>query len=491
MSNQDAPGPTTAIVNADWVVAYDPATEGHSYIRNGSVVFRDDTIIHVGKGYEGAVDTVIDGTDVMVMPGLLDLHLHAYQEIHGKGFFEDLASKHMWMTQLFEYTWLIEEDEASAEAAIQASAADLLKSGCTTMVELYCSQKLPFDNWLNILAGTGIRTYACPMVNSGHWYTPDGQNHLYAWDEAKGLNDLQGALELIDEAQVHGSGRLHGMVGAAQVDTCTEELFLKCKQAAVDRGIPLQTHAAQSVMEFREMIRRHRKTPLEWLDDIGVLGPQTLIGHAINIDQHPWVNHHEHGDIERLARSGASVVHCPRAFAQWGDMMRSLGSYRAAGINMALGTDCYPHDMIEEMRIAGLISKVASGHVDLIRTEDVFEIATLGAARALGRDDLGRLAPGARADIVLVDLKHQSMRPVRDPLRSLVYSGVAAAVRDVYVNGALTVHNHEVLTMDQDEVHDRLQAGQDRSLLRVPGLDWAGRSADEINPLCLPVDGEP
>ena len=71
------------------------------------------------------------------------------------------------------------------------------------------------------------------------------------------------------------------------------------------------------------------------------------------------------------------------------------------------------------------------------------------------------------------------------------HGDVAAAVRDVYVNGALTVHNHEVLTMDQDEVHDRLQAGQDRSLLRVPGLDWAGRSADEINPLCLPVDGEP
>jgi len=241
-------------------------------------------------------------------------------------------------------------------------------------------------------------------------------------------------------------------------------------------------------MEHREMMRRHRMTPLEWLDDIGVLGPRTLIGHAINIDQHPWINHYEHKDLDRLARSGASVVHCPRAFAQWGDMMHSLGSYRAAGVNMALGTDCYPHDMVEEMRIAGLLSKVASGHVDLLRCEHIFEIATLGAAKALGRDDLGRLSAGAKADIVLVDLNHPSMRPVRDPLRSLIYSGVAAAVRDVYVNGEQMVRDGHVLTADQNEVHQRLQAGQDRAMDRVQNIDWAGRTADEINPICLPVE---
>ena len=191
------------------------------------------------------------------------------------------------------------------------------------------------------------------------------------------------------------------------------------------------------------------------------LARKTLLGHAINIDQHPWINYYEHKDLDRLARTGTTVVHCARAFAQWGDMMRSLGGYRAAGVNMALGTDCYPHDMIENMRIAGLISKVASGHVGtLLRTEDVFEIATLGAAKALGANDLGRLEVGAKADLVLVDLRHPSMRPVRDPLRSLVYSGVAAAVRDVYVNGDLVVQDRKVLTMEQDEVLDRLQAGQ-------------------------------
>jgi len=164
-----------------------------------------------------------------VMPCLLDLHLHAYMEMHGKGFFEDLASKHMWMTQLFEYTWVLQEDEESAIAATQASVCDLLKSGCTTMAELYCSG-LPYEGWVEMLAATGIRTYVCPMVQSGHWYTPNGKDHVYTWYEQKGIQNLSRALELIDMAISHRCGRLHGMVGAAQADTCTEELFHKCKQ---------------------------------------------------------------------------------------------------------------------------------------------------------------------------------------------------------------------------------------------------------------------
>lgn len=477
---------TTLIRNCDWIVAYDAASGRHGYIRNGDIAWCGESISFVGKSYPGNAACIIDGHGLMVMPGLLDLHLHAYMEMHGKGFFEDLASKHMWMTQLFEYTWMLKEDEESSIAATQASVCDLLKSGCTTMAELYCSG-LPYEGWVDMLGVTGIRTYVCPMIQSGHWYTPNGKDHLYKWYEQTGLQNLSRALELIDCAIEHPSKRLHGMVGAAQVDTCTEELFHRCKQAAEDRKIPLQTHAAQSVMEFREMVRRHRKTPIEWLDGIGVLGPGTLLGHAINIDQHPWVRYHECKDLERLARTGTTVVHCARAFAQWGDMMHSLGGYRAAGVNVALGTDCYPHDMIEEMRIAGLISKVASGHVDLLRTEHVLETATLAAARALGRDDLGRLAPGAKADIVLIDLEDPSMRPVRDPIRSLIYSGVAGAVRDVYVNGEQVVRNRQVLTIDQNDALARLEAGQKRALDRVPEMDWAKRSADEISPICLPM----
>src|SRR5215207_5629285 len=124
---------STLIRNASWVVAFDAATGKHKYLRNADVAFAGSKVVFVGRGFPDRPSHTVDGTDVMVMPGLLDLHLHAYMEMHGKGFFEDLASKHMGMTQMFEYTWVLQEDKESAIAATQASVCDLLRSGCTTM----------------------------------------------------------------------------------------------------------------------------------------------------------------------------------------------------------------------------------------------------------------------------------------------------------------------------------------------------------------------
>jgi 5-methylthioadenosine/S-adenosylhomocysteine deaminase len=130
-----APAPATTLIrNCDWIVAYDPDRDSHRYIRGGDIAWSGDSISFVGTNYSGEATSTIDGRGLMVMPGLLDLHLHAYMEMHGKGFFEDLASKHMWMTQLFEYTWVLQEDEESSIAATQASVCDLLKSGCTTVL---------------------------------------------------------------------------------------------------------------------------------------------------------------------------------------------------------------------------------------------------------------------------------------------------------------------------------------------------------------------
>ena len=332
------------------------------------------------------------------------------------------------------------------------------------------------------------------MFRSGEWYTNDGKEVLYRWFDEKSVErNFKQSLEIIDEAERHNSGRLKGMLNPAQVDTCSEDLIKKSVKAAEERGIPMQVHASQSVFEFREMVKRHNMTPIEWLDSLGALGPNTIIGHGINTDRHPWVNFHTQytpdNDVARLARTGTTVAHCSRAFAQWGDMMRSLGAYRAEGVNMALGTDAYPIDLIEEMRTALLLSKVSSGHVDLLKTEDIFEIATLGAAKGLNRDDIGRLSVGAKADVVLIDLKHPNLRPLRDPLKCLIHSGTADAVRDVYVDGNLVVSDRKVLTMDQDAILDELQAGQARVMENMPSADYANRSADEISPFCLPVEG--
>ena len=276
------------------------------------------------------------------------------------------------------------------------------------------------------------------------------------------------------------------MVYPAQVDTCRPELLRDSYDYAEEYALPWQTHAAQSVAEFHEMQRRHGKTPIRFLHSVGALGERSVIGHAIFLDHHPWLHWTSREDLDLLADNGVSVAHCPTVFMRRGISLRTLGAYLRRGINVGIGTDTYPHNFLDEMRSALYCARIAGESVADLTTSDVFDAATIGGANALRRDDIGRLAPGCRADLVLVDLGAPSMMPVREPLRSLVYVAADRAIERVYVDGELVVDRGEVLTIDHRAALAGLQEAQARSLERTPSLDWAGRSASELSPMVLP-----
>ena len=167
--------------------------------------------------------------------------------------------------------------------------------------------------------------------------------------------------------------------------------------------------------------------------------------------------------------------------------MENFGDYLRAGVNMGLGTDTTPHNLVEEMRKAAVLARIAARDIKAVTTSDLLRAATVGGAKALMRDDLGRIAPNKKADLVLVDLTVPQMRPARDPLRSFVYHAGDRAVRDVYVDGQQVVADGKVLTLDQNNAADRLAVAQRRMMERVPGRDYRGRSAEEISPLSLPI----
>jgi cytosine/adenosine deaminase-related metal-dependent hydrolase len=143
-----------------------------------------------------------------------------------------------------------------------------------------------------------------------------------------------------------------------------------------------------------------------------------VLAHCILLDDHPQIAWHTHKDLDLIAEAGASVAHCPQPFARYGLAMDHVGRYRTRGVNVGLGTDCAPHNLIEEMRLAIVAGRLMSEDIRSLDTAGAFEAATFGGATALGRNDIGALAPGMAADIVLVDLNHPLMQPVRDPLRS-------------------------------------------------------------------------
>ena len=469
---------TTRIAGLDHVVGWDESEQRHVYLDGGDLVFKGNEVIHVGPGYAGTADTTIEGKGFMAIPGFVNVHSHPFSEPANKGLTEEYGSDKLGQSSLYEYLPVFGLDPEDAGPSTMVAMSELLKSGVTTISDLSMSR----PGWVDDLAATGIRAVVCPMMRQGYWYTKNGHTVDYAWDEKAGEKAFEAAMKTLDEAAAHPSGRMSGMVGPSQIDTCKEGYFKEAHQEAKRRGIPMQTHACQAVVEFHEMVHRHGKTPIEWLDSIGVLGPDLVIGHGIFLNDHPQIHYPHANDFERLRDSGASVAHCPTVFARRGMVMNSIGRYMNAGITVGIGTDTFPHNMVDEIRLVCYAARVFTGNYKMGTTRHAFEAATVGGAKILRRPDLGRLAPGAKADFSLVDMGHPYMQPAHEPVRSLIYSASERAIRHVYIDGAQVVKDGKVISIDVEAATAGLIEGQRKRLKTVPKRDWAGRTAEQLAP---------
>ena len=169
----------------------------------------------------------------------------------------------------------------------------------------------------------------------------------------------------------------------------------------------------------------HGVTPLELLDQVGLLNERLLIPHATYTDRNPAVHGEDRGDLARLADSGASIIHCPLTSMRYGSTLDSFDAYKAAGINISLGTDSFPPDLIRGIDAGVQLAKILAGTNDAGDVAGYFDAATLGGAHALRRPDLGRLEPGAQADLVAFSLGDFRDGVHDDPLRTLLLNGTA------------------------------------------------------------------
>jgi 5-methylthioadenosine/S-adenosylhomocysteine deaminase len=467
---------TTVIRNIDWIVAHEGG--GHVYAR-GDVAFAGNALTHVGGTYTGAADREIDGRGFMVMPGLVNIHSHPASEPLNKGWNDEVGSAKLYNSSLYEIMPIFRPDKEGTKASFRVALCEALMSGVTTLVDL----SVAHDGWIDLMAQSGMRGVLGPMYRDARWYTDNGYLVQYEWDEAAGRRAMETAIGIVEAAQRHPSGRLSGMVIPSQIDTCSEGLFRDSYAEASRLKVPFQTHAAQSIVEFHEMTRRHGMTPIEWLDSLGVLGPTSIIGHGIFLDHHSATSWPKRDDLATIIDRGTTVAHCPTVFIRRGITMQTVGGYIRRGVKIGIGTDTYPHNMIEEMRHALYASRIVGKSVFDLRTSDIFNAATLGGAAALLRDDIGRLAAGAKADLVMVDVTAPSMRPLRDPIQSLIYAAADRAVRHVFVDGAQVVTDGRVTTMDYAAASYELEETQRRVEPMVRQLDWAHRSHRELSPL--------
>ena len=469
-------------INASHIVAYQNG--GHRHLRDGVVVWEENEIFHVGKRFDGAVDETIDATGKIVTPGLINTHAHLAGSPLDKSFIEDRGNRQFYLSGLFEYLPVRDaaQDEEASRACLACSMTELLRTGTTTVMEIG-----GFGHDAIAEAGrVGLRLYAGQGYRSGRWYTDDGKQVKYAWDEEVGERGFARAVEFVEEIDGQQNGRIKGFLTPAQVDTCTEALLRKSREAATSLGVPLALHTSQSVPEFQEMTRRHGRSPIEWLNHLGFLGPDVILGHAIVVAGGSWANYHG-DDVAILADTGTNVAHCVWVFARRGIAMESFARYLARGVNMTLGTDTCPQSMIEALRWTAAVSKLVDRRTEVATAADVFNAATLGGARALGRHDLGRIAPGAKADLLIWEGESLFMTPLRDPIKNIVYSAQAEDLNTAIVDGQVRMRDRQVLGDDVAALTRALQAAGERMWPRMANADWARRGADELSPLSFPA----
>jgi cytosine/adenosine deaminase-related metal-dependent hydrolase len=471
------------IRNAAVAIVWDGT--GHRYRSHVDLRLENGQIAAIAPGgslVPAPGEDALEGLGSMLMPGLIDIHSHPSTEPALRGVREDHGVPEQQMTGLYERSQAFRLDTEGRKAAVTMAYAEMLASGITTVVDL----SVPFEGWIDVMRASGLRVYAAAGYASGRWSMSSPAVVTWVWDENAARQGFEQAKRLLDAVDADACGRLKGVVYPLQIDTVSEEILRESFAWAVASGRPFMSHLAQTVIEVREMIRRYAVTPVAWAAKIGILSPRTTMGHCIFLDEHPQIGWHTRRDLEILAETATTVAHCPSPFARYGATLNDFARYRAAGVNVALGTDVAPHNLIEEMRTAILTGRVTRRDIRGVDAASALDAATLAGAKALGRDDIGRIAVGARADLVLVDMRHPLMQPARDPLRSLVYHAADRAVGTVLVDGAIAYENGKALGLDVAAAATILAQAQDRMLRDAAIHDYAHRPGDEISPLSLP-----
>src|SRR5499425_2445745 len=465
------------LVRGGWVVGF--AAGAHTLVPDGLVVYENDRIAYVGRRFEGRADAEIDARGKLVCPGFIDTHVHSGHrashrlitdtgrpDFFGQPFLDISVPREG--TRVGGDPRYARPTDADAEAGTRLLAtftiAEMLRNGITTFME-FGSQLRVQEALLGEVERLGLRAYLGAGYDSGRW-VGDAKGRLErVVNEPAGVKEFESAMAFIRRVDGSVNGRVRGLLAPREVETCSLDLLRATRKAADELRLPIVTHAAYNIIEFYEIVREHRMTPVELMEQVGLLGRDLTIGHG-NLVPDSGLLHYSGGhDIELMGRHGVTVSHCPVNSARRARTLDSWAKYRAAGVNLALGTDTYPRDLIMQMRTASYFGKVMSRDLAAASAAEVFEAATLGGARALGRDDLGRLAPGARADIVVIDLTGGgTLRygPVRDPIKALVECGIGDDVETVVVDGVVRMRDRVIPGVDLAALRRAAQeAGED------------------------------
>jgi cytosine/adenosine deaminase-related metal-dependent hydrolase len=466
------PGPVR--LRARWIVGHEGGR--NRIFENGEIVLEGSTIVFVGHGYSGAVSQDFDYGNALVAPGFIDLDALSDLDTAILGFDNQPSWRkgRVWPKSYMErgpYE-MYSPDELVFQK--RYAFAQLIRNGITTALPIaslfyreWGETNEEFEGAAQAAEDLGLRVYLGPAYRTGNTFVHEGGRIDMFVDEERGLTNLADAVRFAERIDGRAGGLVRAMLAPDRIETCTEALLVRSAAAARDLDCPIRLHCCQSRLEYDLVLTKHGMSPPEWLESIGFLSERAVLPHGTYVSGSSRIARPGR-DLEIIRDGGASICHCPVVSARHGSVIESFRRFRAMGLKIGLGTDTWPPDMIYNMQVGMMLSRVADASAEAVRSEDYFDAATLGGADALRRPDLGRLAPGAKADIIVIDLTHDRIGQVIDPIQTLMIGSAGRDVRHVIIDGRFVMVDGVIPGFDAKGAHERAQAQFDRLVSRYP-----------------------
>lgn len=447
---------TLLVRNALLVATQD---EHRREIADGAVMIRDRRIVAVGPTGElpGSADEVIDASGCVVIPGLVNTHHHMYQTLTRAVPGAQDCELFAWLRRLYPI-WAGITPEM-IRVSTQTAMAELILSGCTTASDhLYLYPNgCRLEDAIEAAAEIGMRFHAC----RGSMSVGESQGGLppdrLVEDEAAILADSQRLIERWHDPA--DGAMLRIALAPCSPFSVSQDLMRESAAMARHYGVGLHTHLAETVGDVAYSRERFGRTPAQYAEELGWTGEGVWHAHCVCLDDH---------GIDLFARTRTGVAHCPSSNMRLGSGIAPVRRMRDAGVPVGLGVDGSASNdaghLLLEARMAMLLARVrdtgdGSGHPAALGAREALDIATRGGAAALGRKDIGSLAPGKCADLAIFDVSGVAHAgALHDPLAALLFAA-PTGVKHSIIDGRPVVRDGVLLPVDTGrlvEAHNRL-----------------------------------
>ncbi len=435
------------LIDGTTIITVDPSRR---IIRDGALVIEGNQIIALGKTREIKrkfhADTRIHAKNQIVLPGLIDCHIHLAQALI-RGCADDVNL----IPWLRDYVWVLQGNFTPADGVASAALciAEMLKSGTTSFLESMIHKRYGLDGIAKVVEKSGIRGCLSKLFMDLTGYAEE-ESIMYEGMIEDPEECITETLVMHTKWQGAADDRIFVWWGARTPGAVSPELYRRVSKMAKERKMRITMHLAEVKADVDYTTSQFNQLPAEFAKDTGMLGENIVLVHGV------WYSPEE---FSILANTGTHMCHCPASNAKLASGIAPIPEMLESGVNVCLGCDGGPsnnsYDMFREMFLAAIIHKARTLNPLIVPAETVVEMATINGAKALGLEDkIGSIEVGKRADLVLVDTNTLNLTPTYNPVSNVVYAANGANVDTTIVNGQILVREGHLLSMDEEKVKD-------------------------------------